>query len=136
MSEGDASASVSNRNNPDPAVQEQLNRIIEKHCETIKRHVATLGAMLAAIAGGPTDAISAASEAEALAHQLKGSSGTAGFHEISRTATALDDQLKLMCRGSAEDVAFLLGKAMELFQPLDAAARDATPHTSTLYKAA
>jgi HPt (histidine-containing phosphotransfer) domain-containing protein len=117
-------------------VQDKLNDLIERHCETIKRTVQTIGDMLSAIAGGADDPLGVVTEAEALVHQLKGGAGTAGFGEISRTATALDDQLKLLCRGSANEVSSHLVKAMELFQALDAAAREATPSTSVLYKAA
>jgi HPt (histidine-containing phosphotransfer) domain-containing protein len=117
-------------------VQDKLNLLIEKHCETIKRHVETLGGMLSSIAGGAADPLGVLTEAEALAHQLKGSSGTAGFGEISRAATALDDHLKALCRGSAQDIPGRLVKAMELFRALDRAASEATPGTSTLYQAA
>jgi HPt (histidine-containing phosphotransfer) domain-containing protein len=117
-------------------VQDKLNLLIEKHCETIKRHVETLGTMLSSIAGGVADPLGVIEEAEALAHQLKGSSGTAGFGEISRTATALDDHLKILCRGSADGLSTRLVKAMELFQALQRAAQAATPHSSALYQAA
>jgi HPt (histidine-containing phosphotransfer) domain-containing protein len=117
-------------------MQAQLNRVIEKHCVTLKEHVATLGGMLAGVARNAADPLSAVREAEALAHQLKGSSGTAGFHDISRAATALDDYLKVLCRGSGEAATAGVNKALELFQSLDRAALGATPGTSTLYKAA
>ena len=114
-------------------MQEQLNLVIEKHCETIKHNVETLGSMLTAIAGG-TDPRTMVAEAEALAHQLKGSCGTAGFHDISRAATTLDDHLKILCRSSEDGVTSGLAEAMKLFQSLDDAASVATPSTSTLYK--
>jgi len=117
-------------------MQEQLNRVIEKHCVTLKEHVETLGGMLAGVARNAVDPLSAVREAEALAHQLKGSSGTAGFHEISRATTALDDYLKGLCHSSREAITASVDEAQELYQSLERAARDATPRTSTLYKAA
>lgn len=115
-------------------MQDQLNALLERHCKTIKASVTTLGLQLAAIADGSMpEPLAAIGEAEALAHQLKGSTGTAGFHDVCRAATALDDHLKLLCRGNAPGIAAGMGEAIRLFECLDQAARAATPGTSSLY---
>jgi HPt (histidine-containing phosphotransfer) domain-containing protein len=115
-------------------MQAQLNALLERHCKTIKASVTTLGLQLAAIAeGSPAEPLAAIEEAEALAHQLKGSTGTAGFHDICRAATALDDHLKTMCAGDAGSVAAGIGEARRLFEGLDQAAQAATPGASSLY---
>ncbi len=117
-------------------MQKQLNAVIEKHCETIKTSVATLGKLLDEVAAGAaTDPLNTIQDAEGLAHQLKGSSGTAGFRDISQTATALDDHLKILCRGSADVLPAGIGQAMTLYRLLDEVTQPATPHTSTLYRA-
>lgn len=118
-------------------MQDQLNRLIEKHCTSIKDTVSAIGRLLNQVAGNlAIDPLAAIHEAEALAHQLKGSSGTAGFREISHAATALDDHLKVLCRGKAESITYGINEAIELFKGLDVVARDVTPSSSMLYKAA
>jgi len=74
--------------------------------------------------------------AEALAHQLKGSSGTAGFHEISRAATELDDHLKTLCQADTEQLTAGIDEAMARFQRLRRAASEMTAASSSLYQAA
>ncbi len=118
-------------------MQEQLNLLIEKHCASIQGTVAEIGELLKRVdTNSSTNGLTIDHDAEALAHQLKGSSGTAGFREISVAATALDDHLKVLCRGEAESVAGGMGKAMELFGRLDQATRGITPSASSLYRAA
>jgi HPt (histidine-containing phosphotransfer) domain-containing protein len=115
-------------------MQLQLNALLERHCMAIKASVTMLGHQLAAIAEGPAaEPLAAIEEAEALAHQLKGSTGTAGFHDICRAATALDDHLKVLCRSNTGSIAAGMGEAIRLFEGLDRAARAATPSASSLY---
>lgn len=115
-------------------MQLQLNALLERHCMAIKASVTMLGHQLAAIAeGSAAEPLAAIEEAEALTHQLKGSTGTAGFHDICRAATALDDHLKTLCAGDAGSLAAGMGEAVRLFESLDQAARAATPGASSLY---
>jgi HPt (histidine-containing phosphotransfer) domain-containing protein len=117
-------------------MQGQLNLIIEKHCVSIKQTVSSLGKMLGAIQRQATaNQQTAITDAEALAHQLKGGSGTLGFREISQAATMLDDNLKALCKENQQDILDGIGQAIELFSALDRAAREATPRCSTLYHA-
>jgi HPt (histidine-containing phosphotransfer) domain-containing protein len=118
-------------------MQDRLNILLEKHCETIKGSVTALGRLLADLsAGTSSDPIAEVEAAEALAHQLKGSSGTAGFHEVSKAATALDDHLKVLCRSEPVAVAGGIGEAMSLYQTLERIAQNTTPNSSRLYHAA
>ncbi len=118
-------------------MQTQLNNLLERHCETIKSSVTALGSQLAEIAkGSAPDPLGAVQSAEALAHQLKGSSGTAGFHEISRAATALDDRLKLLCKANRREVADGANAAMGLFDQLERISGTLSPASSVLYRAA
>ena len=112
-------------------MQEKLNLLLEKHCVTIKRNVELIGEHLdrAQQAEGPAQALS---DAVALAHQLKGSSGTAGFHDICVAATALNDHLSAITRDDAplrQD----LSRAVELFKTLSRASPAASPQSSALY---
>jgi HPt (histidine-containing phosphotransfer) domain-containing protein len=118
-------------------MQDRLNILLEKHCETIKGSVTALGRLLADLsAGTSSDPIGEVEAAEALAHQLKGSSGTAGFQEVSRAATALDDHLKLLCRGEPASVVSGMSEAMSLYQTLERITLNTTPSSSRLYHAA
>ena len=118
-------------------MQEQLNLLIEKHCASIQGTVSEIGNLLKQIStNSSANGLAIVQDAEALAHQLKGSSGTAGFREICEAATALDDHLKVLCRGEAESVANGMGESMKLFGRLDQATRGVTPSASTLYRAA
>ena len=118
-------------------MQDRLNILLEKHCETIKGSVTALGRLLADLSAGTSlDPIAEVETAEALAHQLKGSSGTAGFQDVSRAATALDDHLKLLCRGEPAGVAGGMSEAMSLYQTLERITLATTPSSSRLYHAA
>ncbi|MGB0086132.1 MAG: Hpt domain-containing protein [Rhodomicrobiaceae bacterium] len=114
-------------------MQDKLNAIIEKYCGTIKTSVRMIGRLLDEVAQGVPDPLATIKEAEALAHQLKGSSGTAGFNEISAAATALDDQLKILCRSNAADGPLAIDAASERFRSLEQLALAATPSSSSLY---
>ena len=115
-------------------MQAQLNALLERHCMAIKASVTMLGHQLAAIAeASPAEPLAAIEEAEALTHQLKGSTGTAGFHDVCRAATALDDHLKTLCDGDARSLPAGMGEAVRLFESLDRAAQAATPGASSLY---
>ena len=116
-------------------MQDKLNAIIEKYCGTIKASVRMIGRLLDEVAQGVPDPLATIKEAEALAHQLKGSSGTAGFNEISAAATALDDQLKILCRSDAPGGHAGLNAASALFRSLEQIAQATTPSSSSLYSA-
>lgn len=118
-------------------MHDRLNSLLERHCETIKASVNRLGDMLAPVATGSSAApLTDIQTAEALAHQLKGSSGTAGFHELSRAATELDDCLKTLCQADTEQLTAGIDEAMARFQRLEKTASETTPASSSLYQAA
>ena len=114
-------------------MREKLNLLLEKHFVTIKNNVELVGVHLRRArqeAAAPQDALK---EAGALAHQLKGSSGTAGFHDICVAATALYDHLNAI--RALEDAPLRQGvhQAIELYERLSHASRAASPQSSTLY---
>ena len=113
-------------------MQTKLNEIIERHCVSQQRSVEDISALLKAIANGTAPPLPNIAEAEALAHQLKGGSGTAGFVEISRAAAALDDHLKTLL--AAPDAAIAgIGNALALSDTLSRLAAETTPADSKLY---
>ncbi|WP_088343103.1 MULTISPECIES: Hpt domain-containing protein [Rhodomicrobium] len=116
-------------------MQDKLNEIIERHCEAIKRNAEEMRDMLAAVAAGETLPAAGIEEVEALAHQLKGGSGTAGFSEISRAATALDDYLKRLLAGPEAEIVAGMATALALSAELSRLAKLAGPASSKLYAA-
>jgi chemotaxis protein histidine kinase CheA len=114
-------------------VREKLNLLLEKHCVTIKNNVELVGAHLERALQDAAARQEALSEAGALAHQLKGSSGTAGFHEICVTATALYDHLNRIRALDDGPLREGVHQAIELYGRLSRASRAASPQSSGLY---
>ena len=113
-------------------MRDKLNLLLIKHCATIKDTVRLLGQHLRAVGGdGAEVSAQALEEAVALAHQLKGSSGTAGFQDICAATTVLHDHLKGLNASSGERPE--MRQAMVLYERLDAAAQAAAPQSSALY---
>lgn len=117
-------------------MEEQLQALIERHCVTIRKYVDTIGCHLSRIGEPDLPEAEALTEAENLAHQLKGSSGTIGFHEVSAAATALDDYLKLLCVSNEAITEKMLAKLLDLYGDLKNIAEKISPESSTLYPTA
>ena len=115
-------------------MREKLNLLLEKHCVTIKESVGLLGEHLYRAREDGTAPREALREANALAHQLKGSSGTAGFHDICAAATVLYSHLNAMARDGAQPGEGV-DQAIELYQHLSRASKEASPQSSSLYLA-
>jgi HPt (histidine-containing phosphotransfer) domain-containing protein len=120
-------------------VEDQLRALIERHCLTIRNGVVEIGRALAGRAqpgearrAGPADAVT---RAEALAHQLKGGSGSIGFVEVSAAATALDDHLKALLAGDDAEIGSQAERTRDLFARLQRAAAAMRPESSTLFRA-
>ena len=114
-------------------MREKLNLLLEKHCVTIKNNVELLGEHLNRArqnGAAPQDALS---DAGALAHQLKGSSGTAGFHDICVAATALNDHLNAIKGREGAPLRQGVIEAIELYESLSRASKAASPQSSALY---
>lgn len=114
-------------------MREKLNLLLEKHCVTIKTNVGLVGEHLNRARQDGAAPREALREAGALAHQLKGSSGTAGFHDICVAATALYDHLNAIA--AREDAPLHQGvhQAIELYEKLSRVAQAASPQSSALY---
>lgn len=114
-------------------MREKLNLLLEKHCVTIKKNVELLGEHLSRAQLDGAASQEALREANALAHQLKGSSGTAGFHDICVAATALYDHLKTISERDGAPLRQGVQQSIELYARLSRASKAASPQSSTLY---
>jgi HPt (histidine-containing phosphotransfer) domain-containing protein len=114
-------------------VREKLNLLLEKHCVSIKGTAGLLGEHLKRARDNEAERRQAIEDATALAHQLKGSSGTAGFHDICVATTALYAHLTELSASGGAPPGPGVDQAMELYEKLSGAARAAHPQTSTLY---
>lgn len=76
-------------------VLDKLRSLIKVHCVTIKDSVSELEASLSGLYGqADRQSEFIIEEARGLTHQLKGSSGSIGFRDVSNAAAILDDYLK------------------------------------------
>jgi chemotaxis protein histidine kinase CheA len=114
-------------------VQDKLNALLEKHCATIKENVETVGQLLRQAGAGGPSALDTFEQARGLAHQLKGSSGTAGFKDICTAAITLYDHLNRVKDADRAAISSIIPQALVLFEPLQRATLSATPRTSSLY---
>lgn len=114
-------------------MEEQLRALIERHCVTIHEYVDRIGRHLSQIRGPSPNESEALTEAESLAHQLKGSSGSIGFMEVSKASTALDDYLKYLCASDETMTDEKQAKLLGLYGELRNIAEKISPESSTLY---
>jgi chemotaxis protein histidine kinase CheA len=114
-------------------VREKLNLLLEKHVVTIKKNVELVGEQLSRARQDATASREALKEAGALAHQLKGSSGTAGFHDICVAATALYNHLNAISGQGDAPLRQGVHEAIELYEKLSLVSRAASPQSSALY---
>lgn len=129
------SAPSGNGRNPggDPKVRDQLRALIERHCVTLRGHVEIIGRNLAHMSESSTRKPEALAEAESLAHQLKGSSGSIGFPQVSAAATALDEHLKQLCAAGGTVTAWEKDRLCSLYEELRNVTAAISPESSTLY---
>ncbi len=117
-------------------VQDKLRSLIKVHCVTIKDSVSELEAGLASL-HEPSDRQSEfiIEDARSLTHQLKGSSGSIGFGNVSNAAAILDDYLKTI---SGPDRRLNTSELQRIFHMLDTLRRETesiSPERSSLYHA-
>lgn len=116
-------------------MREKLNLLLERHCGTIKHDIELIGEHLRQAGQFEAGSLQALKDAAALTHQLKGSSGTAGFNDICVAATALNAHLGTMAPEN-EALHYGMARAVEIFETLRRASDSARPQSSSLYVAA
>jgi len=114
-------------------MQDRLRQLINRHCTWLHDTMPALRHnLLPLITQGQADC-EAVRAAKVMSHQIKGSSGSVGFGEISAAATELDNHLsKLMQAGSpagADERKLLENLCIKLANIV----ATVTPETSALY---
>jgi HPt (histidine-containing phosphotransfer) domain-containing protein len=113
--------------------QEQLRALLRRHHGTIVEQAEAVGRHFAdGIQDEPSMGHHVACMLD-IAHQIKGSSGSMGFRDVSAAAAALETQLKAL-RGGNSAMAREEMRAVEgLIDDFKRLAREATPERSALY---
>ena len=115
-------------------MQEQLRALIEQHCVSLRRILSEVENCLAPEAGGgPGEAN--LDRALGLVHQIKGSSGSIGFGEVSQSAAMLEAQLKRLRDGEFEEAGDFSRDLSSSFDGLRNLVAGLTPRQSTLFDA-
>ena len=117
-------------------MQEQLRALIEQHCVTLRTTLREIENRI--LPNGDASAPGQADIERALdlAHQMKGSSGSIGFDEVSRRAGLFEDELKSLHAANACDAGTKLGRAaVERFDGLKSLVDGLAPEQSRLFDA-
>jgi HPt (histidine-containing phosphotransfer) domain-containing protein len=115
-------------------MQNELRVLIERHCTTIRQYTDLIGGYLEeGLYDSPASNRALIIEAEKIAHQLKGSSGSIGFADVSAAASRLDDQLKMLCDEERYISQHEREKTAGLFQVLAEVSKTLTPDQSSLF---
>ena len=97
--------------------------------EATRRHILQLGVELQ-LDDYLADRIT---EAEFLAHQIKGAGGSLGFADVNDAATRLDDHLKTLVAHGRDAAAAQMERVRGLFEDLRRTAEATTPESSSLW---
>lgn len=112
--------------------QEQMRALLKRYCTKLFGQLEILDQLLSQSCG--TQSSAPLAEAEDITHEMRGTSGSLGFPDISTAASALDKHLKLLA--TQDRVAQSeLQISKTLFERLRKIASQATPQKSTLYDA-
>ncbi len=114
-------------------MQEQLRALVERHLVSLVEQLATVTELLTP--KGDALPVAQVVEAQGITHQLKGTAGSMGFPDIGATASALDENLKILKKMTAPIPAAELQQALELLATLRRIVEGTTPAMSTLYNA-
>jgi len=113
--------------------QDQLRALLTKHCGTINELVDRMAGLSAQASDASGDPTALVAEIRDIAHQVKGSSGSIGFADISEAAAQLHRQLQQLIQGGTHLESPDWQISLFLIIELQRLARDATPERSTLY---
>jgi HPt (histidine-containing phosphotransfer) domain-containing protein len=116
-------------------LQDQLRVLIERNHTKLLEQVASVAQLLAERDREGNLEPAPLVEAQRLTHQMRGAAGSIGFGEIGAAAAALDENLKVLCKGSGAVPGNHLQPSLVLLAALRTVAGRTKPETSTLYNA-
>ncbi len=112
-------------------MQDELRALITRHCGTIAGKVESLAGMVTSLKHGSSHTGETLVMAIALTHEIRGSAGSIGFRDVFKTASALEDSLKVLSKTGRE-------ASDETFERMNALANLALnlrPEVSSLFDA-
>jgi len=112
------------------ALHGQIRELVPTHHSALLAEIRRLGEMLTAPAAHCAGAIT---EAEFLAHQIKGAGGSLGFADVNDAATRVDDHLKTLVAHGRDAAAAQMERVRGLFEDLRRTAEATTPESSSLW---
>jgi len=114
-------------------MQDRLRQLINRHCTWLHETMPALRHNLTPlITQGQADC-DAVRAAKVMSHQIKGSSGSVGFGEISAAATELDNHISKLMQASALAASGDRQLLEDLCLKLANIVATVTPETSALY---
>ncbi len=117
------------------SLQDQLKALIERHCATLTNEADAIGSHIRQLEDTSIDSSEAITNAIAMAHKIKGSSGSIGFAAISSAAGSLESYLSALASTGMEPTAAQVNTVVGLFDELNTLVRTVSPESSTLYNA-
>jgi len=112
--------------------QEQMRDLLRRYCTKLFGQLEILDQLLSQSCGIDAPSQVPLTEAQNITHEMRGTSGSLGFSDISAAASALDNDLKLLA--TQDRVAqSQLQISKILFARLRKIASQATPQKSALY---
>ncbi|MDF1776252.1 MAG: Hpt domain-containing protein [Rhizobiaceae bacterium] len=115
--------------------QDQLRALIKHHCVTLITEADAIGTHIRQLEDASIDGSEAISNAIAMAHKIKGSSGSIGFAAISSAAGSLESYLSALASTGMDPTAAQINTVAGLFDELNTLVRTVSPESSTLYNA-
>ena len=112
------------------ALHAQIRELVRTHHRSLLNQVDRLGEMLVA---PEAHCVGAITEAEFLAHQIKGAAGSLGFGSVNAAATRTDKQLKSFKVQGRDATADEMKRVRASFKDLRRAAQATTPEPSSLW---
>ena len=116
-------------------MQQELRTLITRHCGTIAGKVESLAGIVTNLRHNPAHAGETLVMAIALTHDIRGSAGSIGFRDVFKTATNLEDALKVLSKKGDIPDAAAAAEAFEQMNALSDLALNLRPEASTLFDA-
>lgn len=126
---------ICKRNAEAAEVRSRLRDLLVRHCSGLARQTDEIGRLLAVGLAPDCCTREPLIKARTITHQAKGTSGSVGFPDMAKAATALDDLLHVLSTQAGAIAPSDVENANALFDQFKAMSEACTPDRSTLYNA-